>query len=432
VEVRLDRFRETPDLAGIREAFRDSTLLATVRSEAEGGGFSGSEDEQRNLLSGALSAGFDLIDVEFHRLASWPTGTPAERVIVSCHDTAGIPDEPERLLEKMLETGTRVAKLVCSPSTSRQACRLLQLQDSFRDRPTAVFGMGEAGLLTRTLAPYLGAHLAYGALRPGKVTAPGQIGALDLAEVYGVGTNRQIEALYALFGGLVSHSFSPALHNGVFQKSDLPHFYVPVAMKSLVDEFEPLVGVLDGLGLPLRGASVTIPFKRDVRHVAIYHSEGPANTLLRLGDGFKSANTDREAMLQLIPRASAGSMALILGSGGTSEIAASALIELGYSVHVSTRSPEKAETWTSETDPLPCPESLIEPGVLIFDAPYHPGGTRFVQTAKDRGATPISGLRFLLEQAVLQSRWFTSLPITPRRMVEALSPRHRSLFEVFS
>lgn len=458
VEIRLDRFLQAPDLPAIRAAFPGTTLLATVRSEAEGGGFSGSDEELKGLLTAALSSGFDLIDVEFHRLSSWPGAARREKVVLSAHDPSGMPANPESLLSAMLEKGARVAKLVATPADSGAACDLLDLQLRFADRSVTVFGMGEAGLFTRALSPYLGGRLAYGALLPGKGTAPGQIAALDLAETFGVGTNRRIEGLCALFGGMVSHSFSPALHNGIFAKADRPLLYVPVAMKSLVSEFEPLLGRLDSLGLPLLGASVTIPFKRDVRSVAVYHTEGPANTLLRVDEGFVSANTDREAMLQLIPRAASDGVALILGGGGTAEIAASALGALGYQVHLFTRSPEKAEAWAAEmgicvitgagmggirydvivnatplglkeSDPLPCPESLLSPGVLVFDSPYHPAGTRLTRLARERGATVIPGLRFLLEQAVLQSRKFTGLPVTSREMLDALPARQRSLFE---
>ena len=143
------------------------------------------------------------------------------------------------------------------------------------------------------------------------MTAPGQLLALDLAEIYGVGRPRKISRLFALLGGVVSHSLSPALHNANFEALGLDALYVPFAMLTLGRELEPLVDSLDALGLPLLGASVTIPFKEEAailggsdedRGVAV-------NTLLRTSPPgqplrLRAANTDRAAFEAVIEEAS--------------------------------------------------------------------------------------------------------------------------------
>ena len=71
-----------------------------------------------------------------------------------------------------------------------------------------------------------------------------------------------------LLGGVVSHFLSPALHNANFEALGLDALYVPFAMLALGRELEPLVTSLDALGLPLVGASVTIPFKEEAAILA--------------------------------------------------------------------------------------------------------------------------------------------------------------------
>ena len=268
VELRLDALGETPDLPALRAAFRGRTLLATLRSRDEGGRFEGTEAEAAALLGAALDAGFDLVDVEFARAGEGLLGLPGERVVVSAHDVAGLPDDLEERSARMAATGARYVKVVATARGLDDALRLLRLQASREKGRLAAFGMGEAGLVTRVLSPYLGAALSFGAALPGEATAPGQLLAADLLDVYAVGRSRRVEALFALLGSRVSHSFSPAIHNAAFEALGLPALYVPVALGSLGGELPRLREALAGFGLPLRGASVTIPFKEEAAALA--------------------------------------------------------------------------------------------------------------------------------------------------------------------
>src|SRR5438067_2526718 len=63
VEIRLDALREEPDLARIRDAFAGKPLVATLRTEEEGGRFTGPLESGARLLKGALRAGFELVDL---------------------------------------------------------------------------------------------------------------------------------------------------------------------------------------------------------------------------------------------------------------------------------------------------------------------------------------------------------------------------------
>lgn len=460
VELRLDALLEAPDLQALREAFRGRTLLATLRSRSEGGRFEGTDREAAALLGGALDAGFDLVDAEWALAGAGLLGLPNERVVVSAHDFAGVPDDLEERTVRMEETGARYVKVVATARGLDDALRLLRLQASRDEGGFAAFGMGEAGLVTRVLSPYLGGALSFGAALPGEATAPGQLLAADLLDIYAVGRPRRVEALFTLFGSRVSHSFSPAIHNSAFEALGLPALYVPVALGSLGAELPRFREVLAGFGLPLRGASVTIPFKEEAAALAGVPAGGVRNTLhFDEEGGVTGANTDRDALLGAIPAAPESGAALVLGAGGMARAAVEALRERGWSVDVAARTSGRAASLAAacgartvtnpaasglpygvvvnatplgldEADALPCDAALLASGVLAIDAPYRPGGTAFSREARRRGARLVDGFALLLSQAAGQSALFTGRATDAATLAARLPARIRSLFEV--
>jgi 3-dehydroquinate dehydratase type I len=460
VELRLDALEEAPDLPALRAAFVGRTLLATLRSRAEGGRFGGTASEAAAVLGAALDAGFDLVDVELALGGAGLLGLPRERVVASSHAFDRTPDDLEERAARLEATGARFAKLVVTARGLGDALRLLRLQAARgREGRLAAFGMGEAGLVTRTLSPYLGAALSFGAAFADEATAPGQLPAADLLEVYAVGRPRRVEALVVLLGGRVSHSFSPAIHNARFEELGLSSLYAPVALSSLAREIGPLREACDELGLPLRGASVTVPFKEEAAELAGAPGEA-RNTLLFGEDGSVSAaNTDREALLAAIPAAPEEGAALVLGAGGMARSAVEALVARGWRVDVAARTASRAAALAASggaravasptaagvayavvvnatplgldvEDPLPCPGSLLGPGVLAIDAPYRPGGTAFARLALRRGARLADGFTLLLAQAAGQSALFTGRPATAESLAARLPSRISDLFEV--
>lgn len=451
---------EPPDFPALREAFGGRTLLATLRSRDEGGAFAGTRAEAASILGAAVEAAFDLVDVELACAGEGLLGLPAECVVVSAHHVAGVPDDLVERSARMAATGARFVKVVALARGLDDALRLLRLQASGDGGRLAVLGMGKAGLVTRVLSPYLGASLSYGAALPGEATAPGQLLAADLFDVYAVGRPRNVGELFALLGSRVSHSFSPAIHNAAFEASGLAALYVPVALTSLGGDLPRLRQALAGLGLPLCGASVTIPFKEEASTLAGGPAGSVANTLLFGGDGAVSgANTDRDALLAVIPAAPEAGAALVLGAGGLARAAVEALRERGWSVDVAARTPERGAALAAacgarsvanpaatglpygvvvnatplgldEADPLPCDAALLSAGVLALDAPYRPGGTAFAREALHRGARLVDGFALLLSQAAGQSALFTSRPAGAATLAARLPVRIRSLFEV--
>ncbi|MBL8113962.1 MAG: type I 3-dehydroquinate dehydratase [Acidobacteria bacterium] len=443
LEIRLDAFLEPPDLPALRAAFAGRTLLATLRSAREGGSFTGGPEEAGAVLSAALAAGFDLVDVELvvargRRLL----GLPPERVVVSVHDLSEAPDL-EGWARELAAARAAFSKLVTRAANETEARAVLDLQERHGRQLTA-FAMGEFGIVSRVLSPFLGAPLAFGSIGP--PTAPGQLSAVDLREIYGVGTDRRVEQLFALFGGRVSHSFSPALHNARFRSLELPYLYVPCAVKELPKA--PRIG-----GLPLAGASVTVPFKEDAARLAPCE-ETALNTLLWNGRSVRGVNTDRVPFETFLQPAEPGRIALVLGTGGTARTAIAVLKARGYDVKVASRDPERAAAFAYETgveatgnavfrvdvlvnatplglsasDPLPCDASLVTAGMTVVDAPYLAGGTALTRLARSRGARLLDGFAFLVSQAAAQSTLFTGVATAPGDLLAALPERIRAIF----
>jgi len=466
VELRLDAMREVPEFGALRAAFGKRILIATVRSIAEGGVFRGTEEEEKNFLEGALSAGFDFADVEFRRDGGTRIAEiPPSKKISSLHDTEGVPADLSALVARMLSSGARYVKLVATANDVSDVLRLLELQAANRDGRFSAFGMGEAGIATRVLSPYLGAALSFGALDPGRATAPGQIAARDLADIYAIGRSQRVRRVFALLGDRVSHSLSPALHNANFEALGQDALYVPFALRALGTELPSLVAGLDALGLPLVAASVTIPFKEEAAHLADA-DEKAVNTLVRVsGPGaparFRSANTDRIAFEQVVPEASEGKLkgpALVLGAGGTARVAVEVLLGKGWEVHLVNRGEERGAQLANETgalfhskkssdpipfpvvvvnatalglregDAVPCPPEFLRPGVLVIDAPYRPEGTELARAAYAAGAAVVDGQTLLLLQAAGQATRFTGVETRPSDLLDRLAPRLRASF----
>jgi 3-dehydroquinate dehydratase/shikimate dehydrogenase len=376
-------------------------------------------------------------------------------VILSVHDLEGLPADLSGLAARMAATGARFVKIVGTANDSSDALRLLEAQAALAGRNATLIAMGEAGMATRVLSPYLGAPLAYGSLVRGRSTAAGQIAAEDLAEIYGMGRRRPVSRLFALLAGRVSHSLSPALHNANFEELGEDALYVPFMMRSLARELPTLREGLSRLGLPLRGASVTVPLKEEAAEIS---GEGePVNTLLfGTGESIRTANTDRAALEELIPSAKKGERALVLGAGGTGRVAVGVLLRKKYEVFLSSRTEQKGREVAallgvsflsrslssvsprvlvnatplglSAEDPLPCDASLLKPGLLVVDAPYREGETALVRAARAGGAEVIDGFALLLAQAAGQATLFTGRPATPAGLANRLPDRLRGLF----
>ena len=93
--------------------------------------------------------------------------------------------------------------------------------------------MGVAGVATRILGPARGSFLTYGALDEHSGTAPGQITASDLKELYRCDELKPETMITGIVGLPVAHSLSPQMHNAAFAASKIDAVYLPLAVRDV-------------------------------------------------------------------------------------------------------------------------------------------------------------------------------------------------------
>ncbi|HEY2093612.1 MAG TPA: type I 3-dehydroquinate dehydratase [Thermoanaerobaculia bacterium] len=384
IELRAERFGVI-DLHAMRNA-TSKPIILTYRG--------GSAPDP----SGAVDAGIDFVDVE------WREGLridiPRERVVLSHHDYESMPDV-EALLAKMRAFGCAHTKLAVTPETLDENVRLLR---GF-ERGTTVIGMGERGLYSRILAPFLGSELTFVAATT--TAAPGQLSLDRALEIYG-NDRESLHArhVFAIAGNPAGHSLSPAIHNPLFREKELDAAYT-VASFETFDEIARAFERGD-----IRGLSITAPFKEQafawaeragahVRHNA--REAGSANTLVTMRDGCIVAdNTDVDGFAALIGDATD---VAIVGAGGTARAALVALKRAGARIRVFNRSQREFPHAIDRLDAL----SRFRGDLIINTLPHGaevepPPGIRTIE-AKYSGASG-SGFELLRAQAVRQNELF--------------------------
>lgn len=247
--------------------------------------------------------------------------------------------------------------------------------------------------------------------------------------------------LAAVVGHPVSHSLSPAMHNGEFRRRGVLGVYA--AYDVIESDFGSFISTNRDSGI--RGLSVTMPLKDaafdvvDARDDWAQRSRS-VNTIIFDDDGrVKGADTDGRGCVDALQRFGCnpeGARCMVLGAGGA---ARSIVVALGLagadSILVVNRSadrgkeaaacspvgrlgaPEEATSCNiivnatpvgmGGGDETPLAADNIPTGAFVLDAVYAPLNTRFLRDAADRGAIPVDGLWMLVHQAVLQqAAWF--------------------------
>ena len=165
--------------------------IACNRSAEEGGSWQGSESGRREELLKAIELGASIIDVEL------VTGNLTEIVqaikerskcLLSFHDLEGTPplDRMREIVQKELEAGADICKLVTTAHRFEDNLAVLQLISDFPKTRVVSFAMGPSGFASRILCPLVGGDFTYASIEAGKESASGQITVRDLRKIYGM------------------------------------------------------------------------------------------------------------------------------------------------------------------------------------------------------------------------------------------------------
>jgi 3-dehydroquinate dehydratase/shikimate dehydrogenase len=455
------------DVAELRRRF-PRRLLYTLRSTEEGGASAEPLPTRHQRLRRAAEL-YDRVDLEADRdLAPEVLGAvAAERRLVSWHGPALALAELEERLARLTATPAALYKLVVAANQPGEALRPLELLFHARREDVVAFAMGAVGTWTRLVALHLGAPWVYGSL-DGEPAAPGQLPVRRLVTDFGLPELRPVSALCGVVGNPALRSLSPRLHNAAYRALGLPLLYVPFEPEALGDFWLEVVedAALDDMGLPLRGLSVTTPFKGGAVAVAgvlspLAERLSAVNTLVRRDGVWEGENTDCEGVVLSLAWHGVhlpGSRAVVVGAGRAGRSVAFALAMAGAEVILSNRSTAAGEEAAAEldlpfvplaelelagtsvvvhattlgrspSDPLPFDAAGLEPGTALVDLVYGEGPTPLLEAAAAAGARVVDGREVLLGQAAPQFRLMTGrdLPLdVGRRALGLAEPREAS------
>jgi 3-dehydroquinate dehydratase/shikimate dehydrogenase len=457
IEHRVD-LAEEPLPASWLLALDDRPAIVTCRTAREGGGFAGSAEEYRSLLTAAYDAGATL-DVELSSgLLSGAENFPdRRRIVVSRHSPFSLPEDWEDILVAMRATGARAIKLVAGAADLPASLAIAAIQKRQQGSAVSVFPMGPASAPGRVLSAFFGASLVYGSVE--RRTAPGQLALADLLEVYEIARPRSIEALFGIVGEDVSDSLSPLLYDALFRSRELPFLYLPLPLADF-DRSRPQELAFDP---PFRGFSVTRPWKLRAAGTALpsedVRATGAANTLVLSRGRWRAENTDVDGIFDPLADHDTGEgrSALILGAGGAARAAVVAARKLGYEVMVASRRDEQADAlalelgvdslaWedvarseadlyfnatpigSRDEDPPAFPASVFTNRPLVFDSVYRRDGrpTSTIGAARAAGSPVVEGIRMFAAQAVRQARLFGVEDATLEEVTRLLEPSRRT------
>lgn len=394
----------------------------------------------------------EMADLELNLLtesdAPFPSIFKASLIICSHHDFDGIPADLSRLYERMAETGADVLKLAFQVDDVTECLKSFELLERARrdGRRMIAVAMGDAGIITRILGPSRGSFLTYGSLDSAHATAPGQLSARELRDVYRVHQlNRQTEVM-GLVGQPVMHSVSPHIHNSAFALQGMNAVYLPLEVSRL-DEFmkrmvSPRTREMDW---SLRGLSVTAPHKREMmRHLDWIEDAareiGAVNTVVVRDAELHGYNTDAAASLAPLREEIdlKGARVAVIGAGGAARALLWSLREACARVTVFARDAARARataqpfgadvkrldgasfgefelvvnatplgTRGKSLDETPALAGQLRGVKLAYDLVYNPRETRFMREAVTAGCRAIGGLDMLIAQAAAQFRLWT-------------------------
>jgi shikimate dehydrogenase/3-dehydroquinate dehydratase type I len=466
VELRLDRFSGIDVVAAISAC--PLPVLATLRSQSEGGEGPDDAITRAKIIETARDAGAALLDLEFERDTSLvrELGLAPEQTILSWHDPHGTPEELSDVAGRMMEARARWIKVVPTANSVEDLVSVLALHGQFnsgrgRERRLLTFAMAAPGLASRYLAPLLGPSIGYAAWSDETPAAPGQLSIHRTEGVIGH-LEGPPQRLYGVVGSDVSGSLSPTLHAAGYQGLDLPYLLVPISVpdsSELVELFGPQgTTPFDRIGLEARGWAVTTPYKEEAAAAADQHAPrvlraGAANTLILGEQQVMAENTDADGVVGSLislgfdPQ---GRTAVVQGTGGAARGAAVGLHLAGADVILRGRSAERtratAETmeigWCEPTEKAPDEAILVNATPVGHDAgeasPFHEkeiagaaavvdmvyGGhtTGLIARARELELPAADGREVLLHQGIAQFAAFTQR-VPPKEAMRAALTR---------
>jgi 3-dehydroquinate dehydratase/shikimate dehydrogenase len=282
-------------------------------------------------------------------------------------------------------------------------------------------------------------------------TAPGQVTARTLRDLYRVEQLDQATRVFGVAGNPIAHSLSPLMQNTAFRRENVNAVLLPLKVRALGD----LLTLVREL--PLAGAAVTMPLKQEVLpHLAnmdpLTTRIGACNTLRTAADGkLIGFNTDVAGVVRPLEKRLRLKDARIgvVGAGGAARAGVFGLVDQGAEVFIYNVIHEQAVTLAKEAKakvlthkqfakerfdvlinatpcgmagnpkPMPIQEDELNAG-LVFDMVYNPLETPLLKLAKERGIPTISGMEMFVQQGARQFEIWTGKPAPEAEMLRVV------------
>ena len=473
LEFRLDSLaKPAGGLLKVKEFLaehRDVTAVATCRRKENTGHFVGSLAAEFEILLKAAEAGCQIVDLEVESageakaaaLAKFRQGLRAAgtALLISFHDfkQTGGWEGLEQAAERILAFAPEYVKVVSTARTLADNLAVLKLIEQ-RSLSAQVVGiaMGEEGLVSRVLGPRAGAAFTFASFADGGETAPGQITAHTLRDLYRIEQLDQATRIFGVAGNPIAHSLSPLMQNTAFRKESVNAVLLPLKVRA-VDDLLKLVREL-----PMAGMAVTMPLKQEVLpylanpvlhgKMPLTHRIGACNTLRVGTDGsIVGFNTDVDGVVRPLEKRLRlrGAKIAVLGAGGAARAAVFGLVEQGAEVFIVNRTHETAVALAKESgaralkheafakehfdvlinstpcgmkgskQALPIGENELNAG-LVFDMVYNPLETPLLKLARERGIPVVTGLEMFVQQGARQFEIWTGKPAPEAEMLRVV------------
>jgi len=306
--------------------------------------------------------------------------------------------------------------------------------------------MGEKGEISRILSPLFGTELTFGSIEEGRESAPGQITADILKNIYRIDKLRAPK-IFGLVGNPIKHSKGIIIHNKTFQKLKLNNIYLNFLvnkLKSFMKEYGPIIS----------GLSITIPFKREIiKHLdkvdPAAKKIGAVNTVIKKKGKLIGYNTDLTGAIKAIESKTniKNKKVLIIGAGGVARAIGYGIIQKKGKLTILNRTTSKAKRLAKE---LNCKgaglnqlkdihdidiiinatsigmhpninktpikkqtlKNIINKNTVVFDSVYNPKKTKLLKEAKKLSCNIVGGYDMFVNQAKEQFKLFTGRQLT--------------------
>ncbi|MCX6990860.1 MAG: shikimate dehydrogenase [Chlamydiae bacterium] len=442
IELRLDLFAEI-NILKLKDLLKswDKKVLLTFRKKSQGGGFSGSLQEQEEIWKELSQLSVDFVDLEYDAPQSLYELArkifPGAKVISSYHNFEKTPVNLTEILLFMKLRNADIYKIATMATSSLDALRMLEWVKDSSQQNEEVIGicMGDEGKITRILSPIVGSYLNYVSLEG--EAAPGQISLQELLGLYRYRELNKETKVFAVIGYPVETSLGPSFHNPEMARCNRNGIYVKIPIQK--DELQELFHYIYKLGF-FRGLSVTMPLKEDVIEcLDQVDSEakaiGAVNTVVFEKGKSLGYNTDGiGATCALEEKISLSQKKIVvIGSGGSAKAIIYALVQKQALVTILNRTEEKAldlahrlgcrggslgilrelclsgyDVLVNTTpDPMPFDEEDICEGCIAMDIKTFPKMSLFLEKAKEKNCTLVFGREMFYFQALeQQALWF--------------------------